>query len=293
MGSRTRIASSKKLGLSLLAAAFLAGSVIAPMSADARVQQRIDIASDGTVYQYICSDAQPAGTDHDRLTNVSMSIAFNAAATVNQTVSGGTTLIARVPANPLTALAQGKRTGVLTLAACPPAVTFNATGSGSWTSGATTVSGFGGAGLTALTAASPAAHTTSSADCGSTVYGFDGGTTCSIADGVAQPTDGISLTLNQGILFVYNGSSFIPSNTAGTLNVAGGGAGFDVTAAGNVDNATGDSDTTSVTVTTTTTTTTTTTQVVPTVGNWGMMVLGLAFLGAMAWMLKARRAHLQ
>jgi hypothetical protein len=27
---------------------------------------------------------------------------------------------------------------------------------------------------------------------------------------------------------------------------------------------------------------------VPTAGNWGMTILGLAFLGAMAWMLRAR-----
>jgi LPXTG-motif cell wall-anchored protein len=29
--------------------------------------------------------------------------------------------------------------------------------------------------------------------------------------------------------------------------------------------------------------------VIPTAGNWGMSLLGLAFLGAMAWMLRARR----
>ncbi|MCZ7625621.1 MAG: hypothetical protein M5R38_07065 [Candidatus Methylomirabilis sp.] len=116
----------KTLTLSLVGSAFLLQGVIVPLTADARVQQRIDIAADGTVYQYLCSDGQPAGTDHDRLTNVSMSIAFNSAATVVQTVSSGTTLIARVPANPLTALAQGKRTGILSLAGCVPAVAFTA-----------------------------------------------------------------------------------------------------------------------------------------------------------------------
>jgi cbb3-type cytochrome oxidase subunit 3 len=30
--------------------------------------------------------------------------------------------------------------------------------------------------------------------------------------------------------------------------------------------------------------------VIPTAGNWGMTILGLAFLGAMAWMLRARRS---
>jgi LPXTG-motif cell wall-anchored protein len=29
---------------------------------------------------------------------------------------------------------------------------------------------------------------------------------------------------------------------------------------------------------------------VPTAGNWGMMMLGLAFMGALAWMLRARRS---
>jgi cbb3-type cytochrome oxidase subunit 3 len=29
---------------------------------------------------------------------------------------------------------------------------------------------------------------------------------------------------------------------------------------------------------------------IPTGGNWGMAILGLAFLGAMAWMLRARRS---
>lgn len=39
-----------------------------------------------------------------------------------------------------------------------------------------------------------------------------------------------------------------------------------------------------------TTTTTTTTVRIPTAGHWGLMILGLAFLGAMAWMLRARRS---
>ena len=54
------------------------------------------------------------------------------------------------------------------------------------------------------------------------------------------------------------------------------------------------------TTTTTTTSTTTTTQPpgststtivgIPAAENWGMMILGLAFLGAMAWMVRARRS---
>jgi cbb3-type cytochrome oxidase subunit 3 len=32
--------------------------------------------------------------------------------------------------------------------------------------------------------------------------------------------------------------------------------------------------------------------VIPTAGNWGMTILSLAFLGAMAWMLRARRSLL-
>jgi hypothetical protein len=43
-------------------------------------------------------------------------------------------------------------------------------------------------------------------------------------------------------------------------------------------------------VVSTTTTTTTTVPQVPTVGNWGLMILGLAFLGAIGWMLRARRS---
>jgi hypothetical protein len=39
-----------------------------------------------------------------------------------------------------------------------------------------------------------------------------------------------------------------------------------------------------------TTTTTTTTVRIPTVGHWGLMILGLAFLGAIGWMLRARRS---
>lgn len=40
----------------------------------------------------------------------------------------------------------------------------------------------------------------------------------------------------------------------------------------------------------TTSTTTTTVPQIPTAGNWGTLILGLAFLGAMAWMLRARRS---
>jgi hypothetical protein len=37
-------------------------------------------------------------------------------------------------------------------------------------------------------------------------------------------------------------------------------------------------------------TTTTTPVVIPAVGDWGLVALGLAFLGVMAWMLRVRRS---
>ena len=36
--------------------------------------------------------------------------------------------------------------------------------------------------------------------------------------------------------------------------------------------------------------TTTTTVRIPATGNWGLIILGMAFVGAIAWLLKARRS---
>ncbi|GEM_PF-3357881 len=301
MSSRARVAFSKKLALSLLAPAILAGSVIAPMNANAEVQQDLRIAQNGTVYQFFCSNGS---TDHLRVTNASMAIAFNAPATLAGGFQQGNPLISSSAATPLVALAKARRSAILTLPSCLNSadITFNNSGSGSWTGGGSTFAGFGDAGLTAVTSggAIPAASITVNGGCGSSVYGFGGTATCSVPNPPAtQPSDGFNLTLRQGVLIVYDGSTLIPANTAGQLNVAGGAAGFDSNGSNVFQDSTRDQDSTFVSVTTTTTTTTTTTSttttthVVPTVGNWGMAVLGLTFLGAMAWMLGARRSHVR
>jgi LPXTG-motif cell wall-anchored protein len=43
-------------------------------------------------------------------------------------------------------------------------------------------------------------------------------------------------------------------------------------------------------VTTTTSTSLPPGATIPAAGNWGMVILGLAFLGAIAWMVRARRS---
>lgn len=305
MRSRTRVAFSRKLALSLLAPAILAGSVIAPMNADAFLQQDLRLASDGTVYQYICNN-NTAAQDHLRVTNLSMSIGFNSPANLGGDLQQGDPLIASNPANPLVALARAKRlNAIVTPASCPPSITFEASAGvggieGTWTLGGTVVTGFNDGDLEAITDGTPIpiAQITNSAGCGNSVYGFGGPATCSVASPFSQPADGFNLTSNQGILLVYDGKQFITPNTAGSYSVAGGAGGFDSNAANVLQTATRDQDsdgftvtTTTTTTTTTTSTTTTTTHIVPTVGNWGMMVLGLAFLGAIAWMLKARKVH--
>lgn len=135
-------------------------------------------------------------------------------------------------------------------------------------------------------------------------FRFGGGPTTSstVCAALASVTDGVQLADSatpQTITFVFQ--------VANTNALAMGGAGFNfsndatatcpfggLTRADGVNQTeTGIPTTTTTTTTTTSTTTTTTTQVVPTVGNWGMTLLGLTFLGAMAWMLRARRSFVR
>jgi len=245
----------RKLVLSVSVATFLAGWAVAPMKAEARLQQRLDIADDGTVYQYICSDGQPLGTVTDRLTNVSMAIALNSPASVTPTVSIGTTLVARVPAFPLVGTGVANKSNTLiTVPSCPPGPDplISSTGGGTWSAGGFTTSGFGGANQVSITSsvAIPAAQeNTNTASCGSNVFGF--GTampTCTTAQNGPQPSDGFTLGANEGILFIYDGNSFISG--AGTLSVAGGGAGFGADSSNNAVAATAEVDTLALNVTT-------------------------------------------
>ena len=93
-----KVSFSKKLVLFWLVPLLLAGWAVAPMNADASVQQTIKKADDGTVYQHLCYDGSIA-TGHLRLTNASLALNFNAAATVTGTASSGVFLDARVPAS--------------------------------------------------------------------------------------------------------------------------------------------------------------------------------------------------
>src|SRR3972149_1682269 len=74
-----RVQFRKNFVLSLLVPILIVAWVIVPMNAEARILQRLDIAADGTVYQYLCSDGEPGGTVTDRMTNVSMAIALSPA----------------------------------------------------------------------------------------------------------------------------------------------------------------------------------------------------------------------
>ena len=74
MNSGGEVRFRRKLALSVLAAAFLAGWVVVPMNANAELQQDLRIANDGTVYQYFCSNGS---TNHIWVTNVGGAIAFS------------------------------------------------------------------------------------------------------------------------------------------------------------------------------------------------------------------------
>jgi hypothetical protein len=131
-------------------------------------------------------------------------------------------------------------------------------------------------------------------------FSFGGGPTTSstVCAAIGTVADGVLLSPTQSITFVFQ----VASTNALAMGAAGFNFSSDATAtcsaggltrADSVNQTETGIPTTTTTTTTTTSTTTTTVPKVPTVGNWGMMILGLAFLDAMAWMLKARKVHLQ
>src|SRR3989304_2527737 len=72
----TRVPFSKRFLHSLLVPILIVAWLIVPLDANANIVQALNIAQNGTVYQYFCYDSQPAGTNHLRVTNVSMAIGF-------------------------------------------------------------------------------------------------------------------------------------------------------------------------------------------------------------------------
>lgn len=270
----------------------LSASVI-PSVAD--MQSSVNISANGTVYWVQASDGNGGNL---RVTTAALGastggLSVNAASTQNGTVTASGTV------NPLfLPLTSVKRTDILS--GCTFPVAFTATGAGSLTVGGVTINGFSGApvpgGTTFVTINTATNGGVSpgiaAAQQGTNQYGFGTSSpTTSIAKLAAAPVDGFTLAgAGQCVVYVANSSSLLTPGT--TVSGGGAGGGFKLDGLNTVQAASAKQDTTSISLTVTTTIPTTIPRV-PTVGNWGMMVLGLAFLGAMTWMLKARRVHLQ
>ena len=294
MSSRTRVAFSKKLALSLLAPVLLTGWVIVPMS-EAGFQSNFFMSDNGTGYFAFKDDGAVGDPAHVNTVGVGASTSG---------VSGSTTSVnsdplqADVSITPLFAATSVKHTGTVS---CTLPGTFDAAangGAGKWTLGAVVIDGFADADL-AFTLSAGGGGLPAATAVGGSRYRFNGaGLTTSLAKGAGFAADGFSMTSGQCVVMVLNSSSLLTPGT--TLFGAGAVSGFLGNSSAACTGGTGDfacataakQDNDSVSLAATTTTTTTTT-VIPTVGNWGMMILGLAFLGAITWMLKARRSLFQ
>ena len=290
MSSRTRVAFSKKLALSLLAPVLLTGWVLVPMS-EAGFQSNFFMSDNGTGYFAFKDDG--AVGDPARVNAVGVGAATSGVSGVTTSVNSDP-LQAAVAITPLFAATSVKHTGTV---ACTLPGTFDGAangGAGKWTLGAVVIDGFADSDLAFTLSAGGGGLPAATVD--GARFRFGAGLTTSLAKGAGFAADGFNMGSGQCVVMVLNSSSLLTPGT--TLSGAGAVSGFLGNSSAACTGGTGnfacataakqDNDSVALAATTTTTTT-----VIPTVGNWGMMILGLAFLGAITWMLKARRSLFQ